>query len=246
MFVGAGRDGRDARAGVRHLRRGGELEVAVLVARLAARRADVEQLVLVGRVIVEMVHAVGVVPENAEVVGRALHGGQAAHHVVGVGHAAGVRVLRHAPDALHGGVAGHEALHLVHVGAVRRHGHGDHLDAEGLGDAEVAVVARSGAEPLDAIVLAPRLGAERAEVEAAGHGLVHERKAGVAAHDDVRRVLLHHARHEALRLGQAVQHAVVAAVRAVLGAAVLGRRHRGQHGHALGRAGRRRACRVPC
>jgi hypothetical protein len=62
---------------------------------------------------------------------------------------------------------------------------------------------------------------------------VHERQAGVAADDDVVDVFfVEHGCQKALRLGQPVEHAVVAAVDAVFGVAVLERVHAGQHRHA--------------
>ena len=92
-------------------------------------------------------HGVGVVPEDAEVGGGAFHGGEAAHRLIGVGDAGGVRVLRHAPDALDGVVGGDEALHFFHIGAVLAKGDGNHLDAEIFANREVTVVAGDGAEP---------------------------------------------------------------------------------------------------
>lgn len=189
-------------AWVRHLGSGGELEGAVRIAGLAAGGADVEQLVLFGHVVVEVMHAIGVVPEDTEVLGGAGHRGQATHDLVGIGDAVRVGVFRHAPDALHGRVVAHKALHLVHVRSLLGHGHGDHLDAEGLGHAEVAIVSGNGAQPLDLFQPAPRLRPQRAEVPAAGHRLVHEGQAGIAAHDDVFGLVVQHGRHEALRFGQ--------------------------------------------
>ena len=228
----AGGQGRNAGAGKRHFGGGGELEVAVRVAGLAACRADVEHLVLFGGVVVQVVHAVGVVPEDAEVLRRARHGGQVPHSLVGVGGAVGVGVLRHAPDALHARVVGHQALHFVHVRAVRGHGNGHHADAERLGHAEVPVVAGHRAQPFHLVELAPGLRPQRAEVPAARDALVHEREAGVAAYHHVFGGVVEHGGHEALRLGKAVQHPVVAAVGAVLGAAAVPVGHGGKQGHA--------------
>ena len=70
-----------------------------------------------------------------------------------------------------------QGRHRLGVGAVRRHRHGDHLDAERLGDAEMAVVAGNGAEPLDGFVAAPRRASKRPEIETARNGIVHKREA---------------------------------------------------------------------
>ena len=168
------RHGRDARARERHLARGGELEAAIGVASFIARGADIKQLVLLLGCIVEVMNAVGVVPENAEIFGCARHGRQAAHHLIGIRHAAGVAVLRHAPDALHRRIVGNKALHLVHVGPVGGYGNGDHGDAERLGHAEMPIVAGAGAQPLHLIKFAPGRVAQRAERPAARHGVVHD------------------------------------------------------------------------
>ena len=208
--------------GERHLRGGGELEAAVLGSRFATGGGDVEQLILLGRVVEQMVHAVRVVPEDAEVVGGALHGGQAAHRLVGIRRAAGVRVLRHAPDALDGVVGGDEVLHFFHIGAVLAKGDGNHLDAEIFANREVPVIAGDGAEPFHLGQTPPGRTSQGAEHQVAHHGVVHGRQARIAEHDDVLWLIVQKRCHEPFRLGDAVEHAVVAAVGAVLGGKVGG------------------------
>ena len=154
LHVGlAARKARNARAGERHLARGSELEnhvgVAVLLA-LAQNILERDELA------VELVDAVGVVPHQQEVRRGRLHLCDALDGLVGVDDAVGVRVLRHVPHALDARVLD-EVFDNVHVGAVFGHRDGDELKAEALGHLEVAVIARRGAEPFDALFLAPRL-----------------------------------------------------------------------------------------
>ena len=209
-----------ARAGEGDLRRGAELQIAIGVARLAAGFGDIEHDVLLGWIAGEMVHGVGVVPEDAEIVGGALHGGEAAHRLIGVGDAGGVRVLRHAPDALDCVVGDDEALHFFHIGAVLAKGDGNHLDAEIFANREVTVVAGDGAEPFHLGQAPPGRTSQGPEHQVAHHGVVHGREARIAEHDDVLWLIVQKRRHEPLRLGDAVEHAVVAAVGAVLGGKV--------------------------
>ena len=159
--------------------------------------------------------AVRVVPENAEVLRSAFHGRQSAHDLVRVRHAARVGVFRNAPDAFHGGVGGGKALHLVHVRSVIVHGDGNHLDTEGFGHAEMAVVAGHRADPLDRRQRAPRRMAARAERPTAHDGVVHNGQARITKDDNVLGRIVEQSRHERFRFRQAVDHAVVAAVRAV-------------------------------
>ena len=186
----------------------------VRVARPLALGQDLDQVVLL--LVVQVVHAVGVVPEDAEIRRRGLQPGEAAHRLVAVGIALGVGILGHAPDALDGLVLGHQLLHQVHLGAGGRHGHGDHLDAEILGDGEVAVVAGHGAQELHLVQLAPGRGAHDAVGVGAGHRVVHHVQAGIAVDDDVLGVVLHHVAQQLPGLLDAGQRAVVAAIGAVV------------------------------
>ena len=99
---------------------------------------------------VKVCTAIGVVPHQPEIVCGRSHLHQPANGLPGVRDARRVRVDRHAPHALDGRVRGDEFLDQVDVGAVLAHRHGDHLDAEALGDREVAVVAGRRAQELDA------------------------------------------------------------------------------------------------
>ena len=155
--LGELRDNRGARTdkadtGTREsdLGRRGECHHAVLGARRAGKIEDVGELV---GLVVQVVHAVGVVPEDAEIGCGRGHLNQAAHSVLAKGDTRGVGILGHAPDALDGIVGGDEALDLVHVGAVVGHRDGDVLDTQIGGDAKVAVVAGNRAQELDLLAV---------------------------------------------------------------------------------------------
>ena len=170
-------------------------------------------------------HAVGVVPHEHEVRRGGLHRGDAAHGLRGVDDAVGVGVFRHAPHTLDRGV-GDEAFDRVHVGAVLGHGDGDELKPEALGDLEVAVIARRGAEPFDLVEPAPRL---FRVVEPVGVRLrdrvIHQLERCVAADEAFLRLAAENVGKERLRLGQSGKLAVVARVDAA-GYAVV---RRGEH-----------------
>ena len=124
---GRGAQEGDARSREGDLGSGCEGHHAVLGPRLTSDLEDVRELVAL---VIEVVHAVGVVPEDTEVRRGRRHRGEPPHDLLGVGDARGVRVLRHAPDALDRVVGGCQALDLIHVGALGGHGHGDVLDAQ--------------------------------------------------------------------------------------------------------------------
>ena len=162
---GARTDKADAGAREGNLGRRGKGHHAVLGARRASEVKDVGELV---GLVVQVVHAVGVVPEDAEIGRGRGHLDQAAHSVLAKGDARGVGILGHAPDTFDGVVGGNQALDLVHVGAVVGHRDGDILDTQVGSDAKVAVVAGNRAQELDllavmrGLISLPRLAAARA------------------------------------------------------------------------------------
>ena len=225
LHVGfAARKARNARAGERHLARGSELEdhvgVAVLLA-LAQNILERDELA------VKLVDAVGVVPHEQEVGSRGLHLRNALDGLVGVDDAVGVRVLRHVPHALDARVLD-EVFDNVHVGAVFGHRDGDELKAEALGHLEVAVIARRGAEPFDALFLAPRLFAVQQAVGVGlGDRVVHELEARIAAGEDLRGLAAEDIGEQLTRALKTLELAVVAGVHAAVHA-LLGAGQRGQ------------------
>ena len=128
----------------------------------------------------------------------------------------GVRILRHAEHALDGIVLGTEALDLVHVRAGLGHAHGNVLDAQVLGDAEVTIVAGRGTQELRMLELAPRRVAGHALLPIMDEDGLHDVQARRAEHD---RLLGRHAdelSRQTARGGNALEATVVAAVDALV------------------------------
>ena len=211
FYVRLGRgDGGDAAARKGDLGRGREGIDAVHRARLAC---DVEYVLELVVLIVEAVHHIGVVPEDAEIACRGLHGGEPFHHAVREGDAGGVGIFRYAPDALDGVVLSHERFDDVHVGSVLFHADGDHLDAELLADGEVAVIAGGGTDELHLFEVVPGSAAEHPELLCKVHEGVHKVEAAAVADEHFLALHSEELRKERLaRLG-AAEVAVIARVR---------------------------------
>ena len=223
---------RDASARKRDLGSRTELEVAIWVSSFNTSIGDIEQLILISHIVIEVMNGVSIIPEDAEIVRCGGHGCQLAHDLIAIRNTAWIGILRHAPDALHRSIIRYEFLDHVHVRAIFVHGNRDHLDAECLGHAEVAIVARNGAEELHFFKLAPGSCAQRAEHPAAHDSVIHDVQARVAEHDHVLRVIIKHRSHEHLRFLDAVQDAVIAQVSASFINTFGGRRNDIEHGHA--------------
>ena len=206
---GRGAEECDARTGERDLGGGGDGEDAVLVAGLARAVEDVRELL---GLLAEIVHGVGVVPHDAEIGGGALHGSQAADRLVRIGHTGG-----DAEHALDGGIRRHEALDLIHVGAGLGHADGDVLDAEVLGEAEVAVVTGGGAQPLHAVELVPGGVAGNALLPVVHDDVLHDVEAGGAEHDGLLGGDAQELAGELARGRDSLEAAVVGAVHAFIG-----------------------------
>ena len=218
-----GHDG-EARAGQRHLRRGGEFVDHIGIARLAAECQDVPEG---DEVAVKLVDAVGIVPHEGKIGRGGLQSRNARDGLVGIDDAVGVRILRHAPHALDSRILD-SFFDQIHIRAGRGHGDGDELKAETLGHLEMAVVAGSGAEPFDALFLAPRLFAVQQAVGVGlGDRVVHELEARIAAGEDLRGLAAEDIGEQLTRALKTLELAVVAGVHAAVHA-LLGAGQRGQ------------------
>jgi len=218
--------GEESHAGAREgdLRGGAEHKGHVGRAGLLALVEQVKQR----HVLIDLMDCISVIPEDTKILRGRLEARDAAHGLVGIDAAERVRVLRHAPHALDGRVAD-ELLDQIHVGAGRGHRDRDELEAEGLRDPEVAVVARGRAEPFDLVQLAPRLlRVQQAVRIGLGDRVVHEIERGVAADEALLGPASQNVRKQALGRRQTGQLAVVAHVDAV-GHAVLRLRQHGQN-----------------
>ena len=157
-------------------------------------------------------HAVGVVPENAEIFCRRLQRGKTADYIGAVNYSGGVFVLRNTPDTLYLIVAAYQLFHYVHIRTIGVHRHRNKLESKMLGYREMPIVARNRAKELSALYLLPRRGAADTVRHSVAYKLVHHRKAAVSADYRVHGVRAHHVRQQALCLRDSVKPAVVAAV----------------------------------
>ena len=212
---GARTNKADAGAREGDLGRRGKGHHAILGARRASEVKDICELV---GLVVQVVHAVSVVPKDAEIGRGRGHLDQAAHSVLAKGDARGVGILGHAPDALDGIVGGNQALNLVHVGAVVGHRDGDVLDAQVGGDAKVAIVAGNGAQELDLLAVVrglvgvPGLAAARATAPEHAGDVMLDQKARRTQHECLLGGAAQELRCQLACRGNALEAAVVGAV----------------------------------
>ena len=123
-----------------------------------------------------MMHAISVVPEDAEVFSSAFHARKTIDDFVGIRGARRIGIFGHAPDAFDGGVVRDSLFDEIHVGTVFVHGNRDKLETEALGYQEMPVIAGNGAKPLHVIQLAPGRRAKGAVRNIAGNSVVHKRR----------------------------------------------------------------------
>ena len=141
---------------------------------MAGRRGQLQHIVDDREFVGEGVDGVGVVPNNAEVGGSGVHGGEFLAGGLGEGHAGGVTEDGNSPHALDRGILD-QFLDHGHVGAVVGHGDVEHLEAEQFGDAEVPVVAGNRAQPFDLGLVPPGpLGIVGAEHKGEGDEVEHD------------------------------------------------------------------------
>ena len=192
---------------------------------MAGRRGQLQHIVDNREFVGEGMDGVGVVPNNAEVGGSGVHGGEFLAGGLGEGHAGGVTEDRNSPHALDRGILD-QFLDHGHVGAVVGHGDVEHLEAEQFGDAEVSVVAGNRAQPFDLGLVPPGpLGIVGTEHEGKGDEVKHDVQAGGVAGDHVFDRQAEGLSPDGANVFDAGQAPIVAAVGAVGGAVVV---HTGQ------------------
>ena len=96
-------------------------------------------------VVVEVVYAICVIPENPEVRRCRLQPCKTAHRLIGVGITLWVGVLWNTPDALDGVIRRHQFLHHIHIRTLWSHGNINHLNSKILSDGKMAVISGNGA-----------------------------------------------------------------------------------------------------
>ena len=215
--VRRGRSDRgQARSRERDLGRRNKLIDDVRAAGLCALRKDLRQVVLLFLLMIEMVDRIGVIPVDPEIVRRGLKMRKTQHRLLGVSIALRIRILRHAPDTLYGRVVVYILFHHIHIRSGLGHRDVDHLDAEILGDPEMAVIAGHRAQEFQALLPAPGIASHHAMRHGAGYIVKNDVQRGVAEDQHVLRLHLGHFPHKALRLRDTAEDPVIAAVGAGL------------------------------
>jgi len=207
---GRGGEERETGAGERDFGCAGEDESAIGI---SGGGAGVENIGECGRIGVEVMQGVGVVPEDAEIDGAGFHGGETANGFVGIDFAGGIGIFRDTPDGFDGWV-GDEGFDFVHVRAAAGERDGDHADAEVFADSEVAIVTGNRSEKSGSgRGLRPgRGGTGNAFEEGPDERVVHEGEAGIIGDDDLVGGSAEHVGEERANLGEALEVAVVAGV----------------------------------
>ena len=202
-------------AGTREADLGGRAEFIhdIRISGLLTLSQNLNQEILI--VVIKMMHAVSVVPVDAEVFRGGFEPRETAHRLVRVSDSLGIGILRHAPDTFDGRIGAYQLLHHIHIRAGGRHRHIDHLDPKIFGNRKVAVVARNGTEEFHLVQLAPGRAAHNAMGHGSGHSVIHHVQAGVAIDNDLIRGDLGHSAQKLLRFLYAVQHAIIPAVHAL-------------------------------
>ncbi len=85
-------------------------------------------------------HAVRIVPQDAEILCGGLQRGKAADRFVGICNAERIGVFGDAPYSLDRGVGGNQPLHFVHIRAGIRHRDKNQFEPEILGHGKMPVV----------------------------------------------------------------------------------------------------------
>ncbi|COW27815.1 Uncharacterised protein [Mycobacterium tuberculosis] len=168
-------------------------------------------------------HRIRVVPEQAEVRCRRPHLDESANRFPGIGDARRVAEDRYRPHPLDGWVDGNQFFDQIDVGPILQHGYRDHLDAHGLGDGKVPVIAGDRAQEFDAVLLLnPRPRRVHAAIQhGEGDDVVHQFQAGVVARDQVGHCDAEQFGEDSPQARQAVLATIVAGVGALRVAVVV-------------------------
>ena len=120
-----------------------------------------------------MVDAIGIIPENSEILGSRSQSGQTAHRLIGVGNSAWVGVLGNTPDSLDGLVLCNQLLHQLHIRAFLVHRNIDHLNVKVFCNCKMSVISRNRTEELHLVKLAPGSASHNTVCHGAGNGIIH-------------------------------------------------------------------------
>ena len=144
---------------------------------------DVQKMILLLRFVIQVMDAVGIVPEQPEIGGGRFHAGQCTDDIIGVRDAGGVAVHRDTDHAFDGGILdGRE--NRFHIRTVIEGLHRNHFYAELIQGMEMPVIARHRTDEPDLIELPPRRkSGQRTEDESAGESVMQHGQAGIPARD---------------------------------------------------------------
>ena len=227
--VGGRRQRRDPASGESDLGSGGELVDQVRIACSFALHKDLDQMVLL--VLVQVMYAVRVVPEDPEVGSRRLKSRKSPDCLVRIGITRGIAVFWHTPDALDGIVLVDQLLDHIHVRSFRAKRDRNHLDAKIFRDREMSVISGNGAKEFHSVLLAPGSISHDSVRHGSRDCVVHDVEGRVSENDNVVRIVLHHIAQKHLGFLHACQYAVVTAVRSVFTRKVTLRREDIHHSH---------------
>ena len=205
----AGHQAGHACAGESDLRGRGHLNDQILIAVFRQHIKNIQQLIAV---LVQVMHAIGIVPHNAEVLCRRAKRRNTAHHCIGKSDAGGVGVLGHTEHTLHAGIL-YQFFNGVHIRSVGVHRHIHHLQPKILAHGKVAIIAGHRAQDLHFLFLAPGFTADAMGVALADK-IKHQSQTLVRADDHILGRHLQQLGKQLLTAGNTVQNAVVAHIHA--------------------------------
>ena len=209
IVMGSG-NGGNARAGETDFRGGSKFIHHIGIACFFAFIQNFNKFIL--NIIIQMMNAVSVIPENSKIFGGGFEPSKTANHFIRIGVTGGVGIFGNTPNPLNGFIFCHQLFNHIHIGAVFMHGNVNHFNAEILGNGKMTVVPGNGAQEFHFIQFAPGGAAHNPVGHGAGNGIVHHVKGRVAVNNNVIHRNFHHIPNECLGFGNAVQNPVVAAI----------------------------------
>ena len=151
----------DAGTGEGDLAGGSKLEETILAAGFPGNIQNIGEGYIFA---FKFMDTVGVIPHDHKIRGGGLHLYQVIDHFLRVDDPVWIRVFGYAPHTLYHGIS-NGFFYSIHVRAFFRHGNVLHGDAQAFTDLEVPVIAGSGAEEPDLILLGPGTGRMKQTVD---------------------------------------------------------------------------------
>ena len=125
----------------------------------------------------------------------------------------GIGIFRHTPYAFYRLIRAYQFLHHIHIRAVFLHRHRYHLYSKMFRNLKVPVISGHRTQKFYFIQLTPRRISQNTMGHAPGNRIIHDRKAGIPAYDNVIRTFgPHHRRHHFFCLRNTIQKAIIPTV----------------------------------